>query len=114
MGSLKAAIGVIIIALLVLISCISKAGEETIGSTRVKVRMGSVGDDAVLKETLESELKDLEKEKKRIVGYESDIDNIKLEIPALVEQQNQKMQEIEQQRKTVNLFGNKLATISNY
>jgi hypothetical protein len=92
---------------------------------RVKVRMGSVGDDAVLKETLESELKDLEKEKKkmqnsvqkekkRIVGYESDIDNIKLEIPALVEQQNQKMQEIEQQRNTVNLFENKLTTISNY
>jgi hypothetical protein len=92
---------------------------------RVKVRVGSVGDDAVLKETLESELKDLEKEKKkmqnsvqkekkRIVGYESDIDNIKLEIPALVEQQNQKMQEIEQQRNTVNLFENKLTTISNY
>jgi len=92
---------------------------------RVKVRMGSVGDDAVLKETLESELKDLEKEKKKmqndvkkekkkIVGYESDIDNIKLEIPALVEQQNLKMQEVEQQRTTVNLFENKLITISNY
>jgi len=92
---------------------------------RVKVRMGSVGDDAILKETLESELKDLEKEKKKmqndvkkekkkIVGYESDIDNIKLEIPALVEQQNLKMQEIEQQRTTVNLFENKLITISNY
>jgi len=92
---------------------------------RVKVRMGSVGDDAVLKETLESELKDLEKEKKKmqndvkkekkkIVGYESDIDNIKLEIPALVEQQNLKMQEIEQQRTNVNLFENKLTTISNY
>ncbi len=36
MGSLKAAIGVIIIALLVLISCISKAGEETMGSTQMK------------------------------------------------------------------------------
>jgi len=92
---------------------------------RVKVRLGSVGDDLVLKETLDSELKDLEKEKKkmqntvkkekkRIVGYESDIDNIKLEIPALVEQQNQKMLEIEQQRKTVSLFENKLTTISNY
>jgi chromosome segregation ATPase len=92
---------------------------------RVKVRLGSVGDDPVLKETLDSELKDLEKEKKKmqnsvkkekkkIVGYESDIDNIKLEIPALVEQQNQKMLEIEQQRKTVSLFENKLTTISNY
>jgi len=36
MGSLKAAIVVYIIALLVLISCISKAGEETKGSTQVK------------------------------------------------------------------------------
>ena len=92
---------------------------------RVKVRMGSVGDDAVLKETLESELKDLEKEKKkmqnsvqkekkRIVGYESDIDNIKLEIPALVEQQNQKMQEIEKQRNRVGQFESKQATIEAY
>ncbi len=92
---------------------------------RVKVRMGSVGDDAVLKETLESELKDLEKEKKkmqnsvqkekkRIVGYESDIDNITLEIPALVEQQNQKMQEIEKQRNRVGQFESKQATIKAY
>ncbi len=91
----------------------------------VKVRMGSVGDDAVLKETLESELKDLEKEKKkmqnsvqkekkRIVGYESDIDNITLEIPALVEQQNQKMQEIEKQRNRVGQFESKQATIKAY
>lgn len=92
---------------------------------RVKVRLGSVGDDAVLKETLESELKDLEKEKKkmqnsikkenkRIVGYESDIDNIKLEIPTLVDQQNQKMEEIEKQRNRVNQFETKLATLENY
>jgi len=92
---------------------------------RVKVRMGSVGDDLVLKETLESELKDLEKEKKKmqnavkkekkkIVGYGSDIDNIKLEIPALVELQNQNMQEIEEQRNRVNQFETKLATIEAY
>ncbi len=92
---------------------------------RTKVRLGSVGDNLVQRETIEAEIKDLEKEKKKmlkseqkekknIVGYNSDIDNIKLEIPALVEQQNQKMQEIEQQRNTVNLFKNKLATVSNY
>ena len=92
---------------------------------RAKVRLGSVGDNPVQRETIEAEIKDLEKEKKKmlkseqkekknIVGYNSDIDNIKLEIPALVEQQNQKMQEIEQQRNTVNLFKNKLATVSNY
>ena len=92
---------------------------------RAKVRLGSVGDDLVLRETIEAEIKDLEKEKKKmlksvekekknIVGYNSDIDNIKLEIPAMVEQQNQKMQEIEQQRNKVNLFENKLTTVSNY
>lgn len=92
---------------------------------RAKVRLGSVGDNLVQRETIEAEIKDLEKEKKKmlkseqkakknIVGYNSDIDNIKLEIPALVEQQNQKMQEIEQQRNTVNLFENKLTTVSNY
>jgi hypothetical protein len=92
---------------------------------RAKVRLGSVGDNLVQRETIEAEIKDLEKEKKKmlkseqkekknIVGYNSDIDNIKLEIPALVEQQNRKMQEIEQQRNTVNLFKNKLATVSNY
>jgi chromosome segregation ATPase len=64
---------------------------------RAKVRLGSVGDNPVQRETIEAEIKDLEKEKKNIVGYNSDIDNIKLEIPALVEQQNRKMQEIEQQ-----------------
>ncbi len=75
---------------------------------RAKVRLGSVGDNLVQRETIEAEIKDLEKEKKKmlkseqkekknIVGYNSDIDNIKLEIPALVEQQNRKMQEIEQQ-----------------
>ncbi len=92
---------------------------------RTKVRLGSVGDNLVQRETIEAEIKDLEKEKKKmlkseqkakknIVGYNSDIDNIKLEIPALVEQQNQKMQEIEQQRNTVNLFEIKLTTVSNY
>jgi len=92
---------------------------------RAKVRLGSVGDNLVQRETIETEIKDLEKEKKKmlkseqkekknIVGYNSDIENIKLEIPALVEQQNQKMQEIEQQRSTVNLFEIKLATVSNY
>ena len=59
-------------------------------------------------------LKSVEKERKNIVGFENDIDNIKLEIPALVEQLNQKMEEIARQRNTVNLFENKLTTISNY
>jgi DNA repair exonuclease SbcCD ATPase subunit len=92
---------------------------------RAKVRLGSVGDDLVQRETIETEIKDLEKEKKKmlksvekekknIVGYNSDIDNTKLEIPALVEQQNQKMQEIEQQRNRVSHFENKLVTINNY
>jgi len=36
MGSIKAILGVFIIALLVLISCLSKAGEETMGSDQAK------------------------------------------------------------------------------
>ena len=95
------------------------------GLARAKVRLGSGGNDPVQRETTEAEIKDLEKEKKKmlksvekerknIVGFENDIDNIKLEIPALVEQQNQKMEEIARQRNTVNLFENKLTTISNY
>lgn len=92
---------------------------------RSKVRLGSVGDDLIQRETVEAEIKDIEKEKKKmlksvekdkksIVGYNSDIDNIKLEIPALIEQQNQKLEEIARQRNTVNLFENKLTTVTNY
>jgi predicted nucleic acid-binding Zn-ribbon protein len=96
-------------------------GEITIFGAFIK----TIGEDPVQRETTEAEIKDLEKEKKKmlksvekerknIVGFENDIDNIKLEIPALVEQQNQKMEEIARQRNTVNLFENKLTTISNY
>ncbi len=91
---------------------------------QTKVRLASAND-PVQKETLEEELKDLEKERKKmlkdvekekkdIVGYNSDIDNIELEIPGLVERQNQKMQEIEQQRARVSMFENKLETVKNY
>jgi len=92
---------------------------------RVKVQLNSAGDDPVLKESLKNALKDLEKErkkilnsikkeKKHIVGNEADIDNTQVEIPALVEQQNLKMQEIEKQRSRVNQFETKLATIEAY
>ena len=92
---------------------------------QAKVRLSPTGNDPVRKEALEDEIKDLEKEKKKmqksvekekkdIVGFESDIDNIQLEIPANVEQQNQKMQEIEQQRRRVEQFENKLATVKAY
>jgi chromosome segregation ATPase len=92
---------------------------------QAKVRLASSRNDPIRKETLEDEIKDLEKEnkkmlkslekeKKDIVGFESDIDNIQLEIPANVDQQNQKMQEIEQQRSRVEQFENKLATLKVY
>ena len=92
---------------------------------RAKVQLNSAGDDPFQKETSKDVLKDLEKdrkkilnsikkEKKQIVGNEADIDNTQLEIPALVEQQNRKMQEIEQQRIRVNQFETKLATIEAY
>jgi chromosome segregation ATPase len=92
---------------------------------QAKVQLGSVGDDLLQKETIEAEIKDLEKEKKKmlksvekekknIVGYNSDIYNTKLEIPALVAHQNQKMQEIVAQESRVNLFETKLRTIEAY
>ncbi|KPL16913.1 MAG: hypothetical protein AMS26_02870 [Bacteroides sp. SM23_62] len=92
---------------------------------QAKVRLASVGDNPVQKKTLEEELKDLEKERKKllksvekekkdIVGYNADIDNIELEIPGMVEQQNQKMQEIEQQRNRVDSFEAKLDIIKGY
>ncbi len=92
---------------------------------REKVNLSSAGGDPVRRETIEEILKDLEKEKKKmqksvqkekknIVGYEADIDNAKLEIPAKVEEQNLKMQEIETQRGVVNLIENKLDTIKSY
>ncbi len=92
---------------------------------RAKVQLNSAGDDPVQKETLKDALKDLEKdrnkilrsikkENKHIVGNEADIDNTQVEIPSLVEQQNQKMQEIEQQRSRVAAFENKLENIENY
>lgn len=93
--------------------------------SRAKIRLNSAGDDPLQKESLADALKELEKdrkkilrsikkEKKKIVGNESDIDNTQLDIPALVARQNQKMQEIEQQRNRVNLFEAKLETIKNY
>lgn len=92
---------------------------------RAKVQLNSAGDDPIQKETLKDALKDLEKdrkkilnsikkEKKHIVGNEADIDNTQVEIPSLVEQQNKKMQEIEQQRSRVAAFENKLENIENY
>ena len=92
---------------------------------QAKLRSASVGNDEVQKETVDAEIKDIEKEKKKmlksvekekknIVGFNADIDNIKLEIPAMVERQNQKMQEIEQQRNKVTTFENKLTTVENY
>jgi DNA repair exonuclease SbcCD ATPase subunit len=92
---------------------------------RAKVQLNSAGDDPVQKELLKDALKELEKdrkkilnsikkEKKQIVGNEADIDNTQVEIPSLVEQQNKKMQEIEQQRIRVNQFETKLATIEAY
>jgi hypothetical protein len=92
---------------------------------RAKVKLNSAGDDPVQRESLKDALKDLEKdrkkmlrsikkEKKHIVGNEADSDNIQVEIPSLIEQQNRKMQEIEQQRSRVAAFENKLETIKNY
>jgi predicted nucleic acid-binding Zn-ribbon protein len=92
---------------------------------RAKVQLNSAGDDPVQKETLKDALKDLEKdrkkilrsikkERKHIVGNEADIDNTQVEIPSLVEQQNKKMQEIEQQRSRVAAFENKLENVKNY
>ena len=92
---------------------------------QAKVRLSSVGNDPDRKKTLDDEIKDLEREKKKmqksvekekkdIVGFESDIDNIKLEIPTNIEQQNQKMQEIEAQRSRVERFETKLATVKDY
>jgi DNA repair exonuclease SbcCD ATPase subunit len=92
---------------------------------KTKGRLASVGSDALQKETVESELKDLEKERKKmlnsvekerksIVKFNSDIDNIRLEIPGLIEQQNQKMQEIESQRSRVQEFEAKLETVKAY
>jgi predicted nucleic acid-binding Zn-ribbon protein len=92
---------------------------------RAKVQLNSAGDDPVQKASLKDALKDLEKdrkkilnsikkEKKHIVGNETDIDNTQVEIPSLVEQQNQKMQEIEQQRSRVATFEKKLSTVESY
>jgi predicted nucleic acid-binding Zn-ribbon protein len=92
---------------------------------RAKVSLNSAGDDPVQKASLKDALKDLEKdrkkilnsikkEKKNIVGNEADIDNTQVEIPSLIEQQNQKMQEIEQQRSRVAEFEKKLTTVENY
>ena len=63
---------------------------------RTKTRLASAGSDPVQKETVETELKDLEKERKKmlrsvekerkdIVKYDSDIANSRMEIPGLVE-----------------------------
>lgn len=92
---------------------------------RAKVELSSAGDDPVQKASLKDVLKGLEKdrkkilnsikkEKKHIVGNEANIDNTQVEIPSLIEQQNQKMQEIEQQRSRVATFENKLESINNY
>lgn len=92
---------------------------------KTKGRLASVGSDALQRETVESELKDLEKERKKmlksiekerksIVKSNSDIDNARMEIPGLVEQQNQKMQEIESQRSRVQEFEAKLETLKAY
>jgi chromosome segregation ATPase len=92
---------------------------------QAKVQLNSAADDPVQKATLKDALKGLEKdrkkilrsikkEKKHIVGNESTIDNTQVEIPSLVEQQNQKMLEIENQRNRVALFKKKLDTVKSY
>ena len=92
---------------------------------RAKVQLNSAGDDPVQLELLKDALKGLEKdrkkilnsikkEKKHIVGNESDIDNAQVEIPSLLEQQNRKMREIEQQRSRVATFEMKLIAVENY
>jgi chromosome segregation ATPase len=108
--------------IMVMDSDINRKNDEI---SRTKTRLASAGADPVQKEIVESELKDLEKDRKKllksvekerkdIVGYNSDIDNIRIEIPGIEEQQYQKMQEIEQQRIRVNQFEAKLENVKNY
>jgi hypothetical protein len=91
---------------------------------REKVSLSTI-DDPTRKEAQEDKLKELEKEKKKmqraiqkekknIVGNESNIDNTRLEIPAIVEQQNQKMMEIQRQIDRVNDFEAKLDIVKGY
>lgn len=91
---------------------------------RQKVSL-STTENPTRKEAQEDKIKDLEKEKKKIqrsvqkekkniVGNESNIDNTRIEIATIVEQQNQKMLEIERQRDRVDDFKAKLEIVKGY